>query len=115
MLIFISLACLAARKDMEAGNLRQSTRGFWRDSRCLLTCDFVMRGLDFSMVNRIITDSRSAFAPATVANIGPGFDVLGFALGEIGDRVHVDIDEKVGEVVMRSVTGDEGAFVHEAQ
>jgi homoserine kinase len=30
-----------------------------------------------------------AFAPATVANVGPGFDVLGFALREPGDVVEV--------------------------
>jgi homoserine kinase len=27
------------------------------------------------------------FAPATVANVGPGFDILGFAVGEPGDMV----------------------------
>jgi homoserine kinase len=35
----------------------------------------------------------TAFAPATVANVAVGFDVLGFAFGELGDRVTVEIDE----------------------
>lgn len=30
-----------------------------------------------------------AFAPATVANVGPGFDVLGFSMREPGDTVEV--------------------------
>lgn len=30
-----------------------------------------------------------AFAPATVANVGPGFDILGFAVGTYGDEVEV--------------------------
>ncbi len=32
-------------------------------------------------------DTILAFAPATVANVGPGFDVLGFAVAGLGDRV----------------------------
>lgn len=31
--------------------------------------------------------SVTAFAPATVANLGPGFDVLGLAIDGLGDRV----------------------------
>lgn len=34
-------------------------------------------------------DERTAFAPATVGNAGVGFDVLGFAVDGIGDRVTV--------------------------
>lgn len=33
--------------------------------------------------------SARAFAPATVANVGPGFDILGFAVGSYGDEVEV--------------------------
>ncbi len=33
--------------------------------------------------------SITAFAPASVANVGPGFDIMGFALKEPGDRVTI--------------------------
>lgn len=33
--------------------------------------------------------SATAFAPATVANVGVGFDILGFAIEGVGDRVTV--------------------------
>jgi homoserine kinase len=50
-----------------------------------------------------------AFAPATVANVGPGFDVFGFALdGEgAGDTVEIRLTEKKG-VRIREITGDGG-------
>ena len=41
-----------------------------------------------------------AFAPATVANVGVGFDVLGFALREPGDRVTVRVSDDDGVVVI---------------
>jgi len=47
------------------------------------------------------------FAPATVANVASGFDVLGFALDRPGDTVTLTrIAEKVVRVV--SITGDDG-------
>ena len=45
-----------------------------------------------------------AFAPATVANVAVGFDVLGFALATPGDRVTVERSEDDG-VVVQEVTG----------
>jgi homoserine kinase len=38
-----------------------------------------------------MTNNRSvtAFAPATVANVGCGFDIMGFAVGNVGDRVTI--------------------------
>ena len=36
-------------------------------------------------------ESVEIFAPATVANVGPGFDILGFALDAPGDRIRVEI------------------------
>ena len=45
-----------------------------------------------------------AFAPATVANVCCGFDVLGFALENIGDEVIVQPLGK-DEVIISSVTG----------
>ncbi len=46
----------------------------------------------------------TAFAPATVANVGIGFDILGHAVEAIGDRVRARrIDEST--VRIRSITG----------
>jgi len=50
-----------------------------------------------------------AFAPATVANVGPGFDILGLALTEstgLGDRCAVRLSEGSGTSI--AVEGDEG-------
>jgi homoserine kinase len=51
----------------------------------------------------------SAFAPATVANLGPGLDVLGLALAEPGDRVTAQLTPGQG-VTIAAVTGDGGAL-----
>lgn len=48
----------------------------------------------------------TAFAPATVANVAVGFDVLGFALEGVGDRVCVKVDEGTSDpVAVESITG----------
>lgn len=49
----------------------------------------------------------TAFAPATVANVSCGFDILGFAIGEMGDRVRVALSDEPGLRVV-SITGDGG-------
>ena len=48
-----------------------------------------------------------AFAPATVANVGSGFDVLGFAVAQPGDTVEAR-RQAAGGVTLRDVTGDAG-------
>ena len=48
-----------------------------------------------------------AFAPATVANVACGFDVLGFALEQPGDTCTIRLKEEPG-IVIKSITGDEG-------
>lgn len=48
-----------------------------------------------------------AFAPATVSNLGPGFDCLGLALRGPGDRVRARRGEQPG-VVIAKVEGDGG-------
>lgn len=53
------------------------------------------------------TEQVRAFAPATVANVACGFDVLGFALHEPGDEVILRRN-KSGEIRIVSVSGDEG-------
>ena len=47
------------------------------------------------------------FAPATVANLGPGFDVLGLALPSPGDIVEAELANKQGVEIV-DVTGDRG-------
>jgi homoserine kinase len=37
--------------------------------------------------------SVTAFAPATVANVGCGFDIMGFAIKDIGDRVTISLQK----------------------
>jgi homoserine kinase len=48
-----------------------------------------------------------AFAPATVANVACGFDVLGFALEHPGDEVQISI-RKDNQLIIQSISGDEG-------
>jgi homoserine kinase len=53
-----------------------------------------------------------AFAPATVSNLGPGFDCLGLALRGPGDRVRARLSEKPGVKIV-SIEGDGGKLPRE--
>jgi len=53
------------------------------------------------------------FAPATVSNLGPGFDVLGLALHRPGDIVEADVMERPG-VELADVSGDGGLLPRDA-
>ena len=48
-----------------------------------------------------MTHAVSAFAPATVANLGPGFDLLGLALEDPGDIVTARFGTHAGVVITR--------------
>ncbi len=52
-------------------------------------------------------DSIKVFAPATVANVVCGFDVLGFAVNAPGDEVIMRKVEKPG-IIIKKITGDDG-------
>ena len=52
-------------------------------------------------------DSIKVFAPATVANVVCGFDVLGFAVNEPGDEVIMRRTNKPG-IKISKITGDNG-------
>jgi homoserine kinase len=54
----------------------------------------------------VLTDV-TAFAPATVANVGIGFDILGHTVDTVGDRVRL---RRIAEPVVRirSITGIAG-------
>jgi homoserine kinase len=64
-----------------------------------------------------MTESRfhaTAFAPATVANVACGFDVLGLALAAPGDRVTVELTDEPG-LSIASIEGDEGRLSKEPE
>jgi homoserine kinase len=52
-----------------------------------------------------LTQEATAFAPATIANVAVGFDVLGFAFDDVGDRVTVRRSDSPG-VRIASVSGE---------
>ena len=54
------------------------------------------------------------FAPATVSNVGPGFDCLGLALRQWGDKVRARRSENVGAQLM-AITGDGGKLPRGAE
>jgi homoserine kinase len=49
------------------------------------------------------------FAPATVANLGPGFDVLGLALSRPGDELEAELSDEPGVEIV-DITGDHGVL-----
>ncbi len=53
------------------------------------------------------------FAPATVANLGPGFDVLGLALDRPGDELEAELSDRPGVEIV-DVTGDGGVLSRQA-
>lgn len=57
--------------------------------------------------------TATAFAPATVANLACGFDVLGLALESIGDTVRVKTKDTAG-ISIKNIEGDGGKLPREA-
>ncbi len=53
------------------------------------------------------------FAPATVANVTCGFDILGFAVDAPGDEIILKKTNSK-EVIITSITGDEGKLPYDA-
>src|SRR5690606_6221547 len=54
-----------------------------------------------------------AFAPATVANLGVGFDILGMAVEGAGDTIIALPHNSTGAHIL-SIEGDEGKLPHDA-
>ncbi|MCK5367044.1 MAG: homoserine kinase [Cyclobacteriaceae bacterium] len=54
-------------------------------------------------------DSIKVFAPATVANVTCGFDILGFAVDQPGDEITLKKSDS-GQVKIIEITGDDGAL-----
>jgi homoserine kinase len=53
--------------------------------------------------------TATAFAPGSIGNVGPGFDVLGLAIEALGDRVSVELTD--GDARIDSITGVDAALV----
>ncbi|MCB9451622.1 MAG: homoserine kinase [Anaerolineaceae bacterium] len=60
----------------------------------------------------MLNASAEAFAPATVANLGVGFDILGLALREPGDVVRVEHRDEPGAAITL-IEGDGGKLPHD--
>lgn len=60
-----------------------------------------------ALISGLTGQSIRVFAPATVANVVCGFDVLGFAVNEPGDEVIMRITGKPG-ITISKITGDDG-------
>lgn len=58
--------------------------------------------------------SVKAFAPATVANVSCGFDILGFAIDAMGDTVELIRKDEPGLTVV-SIEGDEGRLPYDVE
>lgn len=56
----------------------------------------------------------TAFAPATVANVSCGFDILGFAVDELGDKVKVGLSGTPGLRVVK-IEGDQGRLPYDLE
>jgi homoserine kinase len=59
-------------------------------------------------------ESIKVFAPATVANVACGFDVLGFAVANPGDEVILTLKSTPG-VEITAITGDEGRLSKDSE
>jgi homoserine kinase len=54
------------------------------------------------------------FAPATIANVGPGFDIFGVAVNSPGDEVEVSVTGQPGIRIVE-ITGDQNLLPKEAE
>jgi homoserine kinase len=57
--------------------------------------------------------SIRVFAPASVSNLGPGFDILGLAIEQPGDIVEAELSDKPGVEIVE-ITGEEGVLPSDA-
>ncbi|HYO89725.1 MAG TPA: hypothetical protein VER79_13835, partial [Candidatus Limnocylindrales bacterium] len=60
------------------------------------------------------TPRAAAYAPATMANLGVGFDILGLAVAELGDIVEACFSDAPGVKIM-AIEGDGGRLPREAE
>ena len=60
------------------------------------------------------SNSIKVFAPASVSNVGPGFDILGFALNEPGDEIILSKSNN-DRLEITNITGDDGKLPYEVE
>jgi homoserine kinase len=60
-----------------------------------------------------MTSRVRVFSPATVSNLGPGFDILGLALAEPGDTVEGELRDEPGVEIVE-IAGDAGLLSRNA-
>ncbi len=58
--------------------------------------------------------SVKVFAPATVANLGCGFDVMGLAIDQPGDEIILSFNNEK-KLVIKKITGDGGKLSYDAK
>ena len=56
--------------------------------------------------------SIKVFAPATISNVGCGFDTLGFAINDPGDIVKLTLKNKPG-IRISKITGDQNLLPYD--
>lgn len=61
----------------------------------------------------MLNTRAEAFAPATVANLGVGFDILGMAVEGAGDTIIAELRDEPGAVIV-GIEGDNGNLPHAA-
>ncbi len=61
-------------------------------------------------MNKTVT----VFAPASVGNLGPGFDILGMALSGMGDTLTAERRVEPG-ILIKKITGDQGQLPTDAK
>ena len=59
-----------------------------------------------------MSNSIRVFSPATIANFGSGFDLLGLAVYGPGDEVEI-VPNKENKLIVKSITGDEGRLPYD--
>ncbi len=57
-----------------------------------------------------MTSRATAFAPASIGNVGPGFDVLGLAVEGLGDRVSLELHDGAADSI-DAVSGRDAGLV----
>jgi len=62
----------------------------------------------------MMNTSAEAFAPATMANLGVGFDILGLALHEPGDIVRAELSDEPGVQII-DIEGDGGQLTRDPE
>lgn len=94
-------------RSVELCHRRPFAEGRSRNRSCLRQSVVVHGGKSYLDP---VQERAAAFGPATVANLGPGFDWLGCAIDGQGDIVTARVLDNVpaGTVVLESISGDGG-------